>query len=422
MSARIYTVHHSVPIYQSSVRAHDFGRERWGQVNSFEQIVVRPPVGAGDLFEDGTVYRAFRAVFLRGESWEETEWFRRNLRLVEAGKTVWNCRTKQEWLDRLNGDVRALYESIRTHGFLEQEAIAEKARGNTGEFGQFVREGYPSTVGANHEIKLGINEDGRLLFLDGRHRLAIAKLLGIERIPVRIVFVHQAFLERQPEWSSTAEGRAVGPEHDNAALQHVIANHLASLVRKPAAAHVRYVTFDEFDGVTPSAGRDNAKAFSMRWEYHKSAIDFVRLCKPTTASDVLELCAKGVPVVKGSDTLDPTGKWAATASGAIHLHEPLKLPWPVADKRYTVLVALRVFQHLWPGQQECFLEARRVARNIVMVVPDQYWAPHQHDTSAGVTEAQLTEWNGGVPPTVSAILPGWIGRIYFWNEEALGAK
>jgi hypothetical protein len=422
VSARIYAVHHSVPIYQSSIRAHDFGRERWGQVNSFEQIVVRPPMGVGELFEDGTVYRAFQAVFLRGKSWEATEWFRRNLKLVEAGQTVWNCRTKQEWLDRLNGDVRALYESIRTHGFLEQEAIAERARSNTGDFGQFVREGYPSTVGANHEIKLGINEDGRLLFLDGRHRLAIAKLLGIERIPVRIVFVHQAFLERQPGWSSTAGERAGGPEHDSAALQHVIASHLASPLRKPSAALVRYVTFDEFAGATPSATRDNGKASAVRWEYHKSAIDFVRLCKPTTASDVLELRAKGVPIVKGSDTLDPTGKWAPSGPGAVHLHEPRNLPWPVADKRYTVLIALRVFQHLWPSQRECFLEARRVARNIVMVAPDQYPAPPQHDTSAGVTEAQLTEWNGGVPPTVSASLPGWIGKIYFWNEEALGAQ
>lgn len=45
-------------------------------------------------------------------------------------------------------------------------------------------------VSKRHEIQVGVSEEGELIFLDGRHRLAIAKLIGVKSIPVALVFCH----------------------------------------------------------------------------------------------------------------------------------------------------------------------------------------------------------------------------------------
>ncbi|HEX5687241.1 MAG TPA: hypothetical protein VFY73_24765 [Ideonella sp.] len=419
MTDRIYTVHHSTPIYQSPVRAPDFGRQRWGQVNTFEQVVARPPMGTGPRFEESTVYRSFRAVFMRGEPWEATVWFKRNLKLIESGEVLWNCRTREEWLNRLENDVRALYESIRTHGFLEQASIAERALSDSSELGRFVREGYPSGVSSDHEIKLGINEDGKLLFLDGRHRLAVAKLLRVERIPVRVVFVHRAFLERHPEWAA-ADRQPGGATSDVSLVSRLIRDHIES-GGKPAREAVRYLTGDEYAAAVESLSPERAKTMTIRWEYHKSAIDFVQLCRPRSASDVLEMGPGGVSIVHGSETIDFAAKKAQLNYVPTWFHDGRETPWPVADKRYQVFVALRVFHQLSPCQRACFLEAKRVARNIVMVVAEPEDLADGDTTVSGLSEAQFTEWNNGVRPTVTVKLPFRVGRLYFWNEESLGA-
>jgi len=58
----------------------------------------------------------------------------------------------------------------------------------------------------------------------------------------------------------------------------------------------------------------------------------------------------------------------------------------------------------------------------VMVVPDKYEVAELRDTSVGITEAQLVEWNDGVAPTLSLPLADWIGRIYYWSEDALRGR
>jgi len=158
------------------------------------------PIGEGTRFEQGMVHEAFRAVFVEGQPWEATRWFKYNLGLIRKGRVLWECRNAEELLARLNREVRSLYASMAQHGFLRQEEIAARADREPEVFARFAGEDYHSSLSPTHEIKLGVNENGRLLFLDGRHRLAIAKLLGIVRIPVRVVFVHPEYVRRhRPE-------------------------------------------------------------------------------------------------------------------------------------------------------------------------------------------------------------------------------
>jgi len=411
MPTPVFHIHSRTEIYESPLSPKAFGTDNWGKVNEFHRLAPDAPIGEGTRFEQGMVYEAFDAVFVAGQPWEVTRWFKYNVGLIQKGRVLWECHTREELLDRLNVEVRALYASMARYGFLQQDEIARRAVQDPEVLKHFAGDSYHSSLSPTHEIKLGVNEHGRLLFLDGRHRLAIAKILGLPRIPVRVVFVHPAFVRgRRPA--------AASDPAELTALLHELFDDIGARHAQP----VEFLTHADYLEASAQGVADGpAKNAAARWEYYKSAIDFVRLCKPACASAVLELGAQGVPIVKGSDTLDPTGRWASPGPGTVHHHELRSLPWPLADKRYTVLVALRVFHHLGLSQRACFLEARRVARNIVLVVPEHYEAPGKRDTSAGITEAQFTEWNDGVPPTVSVRLPGWFGRIYFWNEEALSA-
>jgi hypothetical protein len=411
MAATVFHIHSRADVFESPLSPSAFGTDNWGKVNRFHQLAPDAPIGEGPRFEQGAVYEAFHAVFVEGQPWEATRWFKYNLSLIRKGRVLWHCRTGEELLKRLNHEVRALYASIARHGFLRQEQIAERAQREPDVFARFAGDDYHSSLSPSHEIKVGVNENGRLLFLDGRHRLAIAKLLGIVRIPVRVVFVHPAYVrQHRPEALS-----------DSLAMAELLAalfDRLATTHGQPTA----YITQSDYLTLIKRIPDGPAKNAPARWDYYKSAIDFVRLCKPVTASEVLEIGARGVPIVKGSDTLEPTGQWAGEGNGLAHRHDPGQLPWPLADRRYEVVVALRVFQHLWPRQRECFLEARRVGRNLVMVVPEHYDGAAAGVESTGITEHQLTEWNDGVAPTVSVRLPGWVGKIYFWNQAALGGS
>jgi hypothetical protein len=55
-----------------------------------------------------------------------------------------------------------------------------------------------------------VRRDGRLLFIDGRHRVSVSRLLGLERIPVRIVARHahwQAIKDEILAYASDHGGR-----------------------------------------------------------------------------------------------------------------------------------------------------------------------------------------------------------------------
>jgi hypothetical protein len=181
----------------------------------------------------------------------------------------------------------------------------------------------------------------------------------------------------------------------------------------------RYISHDDYMAAVAVSKGTHWKNAASRWDYHRGAIEFVRQANPAAPSDVLEMGTMGVSIVKGSDTIDYAEKWNHAGPPPTFMHDARHIPWPIADKRYQVFVALRVFHHLWPKQRECFEEARRIARHIVMVVPERYEVPTLRDTSVGISAAQLTEWNDGVPPTACVPLADWIGKIYYWNEEAL---
>lgn len=146
-----------------------------------------------DRFEESVLYRSLEARFERNVRWEETELVREALRLVEqpTPERVWHeCRTAAD-IRRRCRRLDELYEAIRDEGYRSQRD----------------RLGTDSDVGfrrcLRQEITVDVGRDGELRLVCGKHRLAIAKLLELERVPV-------VFLVRHTDWMGRRAAIAAG--------------------------------------------------------------------------------------------------------------------------------------------------------------------------------------------------------------------
>lgn len=129
------------------------------------------------------VYQGLRDRFIRGLPWEETEFYQRVLNVISSGIVLWECKNKGE-LDERCRYLDALFEDIKVNGYRSQEEIAREEN---------------NPFKGEDEITVRIGRDGMLLFEDGQHRLAIAKLLGVDRIPIKITARHSEWYQFRKE-------------------------------------------------------------------------------------------------------------------------------------------------------------------------------------------------------------------------------
>lgn len=143
-----------------------------------------PELFFGETFEDTLLYRSFADHFDGGRPWGETAFVRRARRIVAAGGTVWQgCATDAD-LRRRCARVDELYASIRQRGVRSMVTMAQAGD---------VLASFPHALA--NEIVVDVARDGELLFANGRHRLAIAKLLDLESVPVAVLVRHRRALE-----------------------------------------------------------------------------------------------------------------------------------------------------------------------------------------------------------------------------------
>ena len=124
-------------------------------------------------FSELYIYQALDNHFNREVPWTETTFFNETLEAIESGTRPWGCRSRDD-LEQRCKDISRLYERIERTGYKSQRDLGK----------------HPVD-----EVNVNIGRYGDLLFNDGRHRLSIAKLLNIDEIPVRILAVHEQYLD-----------------------------------------------------------------------------------------------------------------------------------------------------------------------------------------------------------------------------------
>ncbi len=131
-------------------------------------------------FDDSDVYIAFKEVFLEGKDWEETAFYQHILDELKEGKVPWGCRSESDFQERCK-NVENLFHTIKKEGYKSQTTLSHSGR-------------YNASGTTYDEVAISIGRHGDLLFSDGRHRLATAKLLGLKKIPVIVAVRHKEWM------------------------------------------------------------------------------------------------------------------------------------------------------------------------------------------------------------------------------------
>ena len=133
-----------------------------------------------EKFEDLDIHVAFRQVFLEGKKWTKTIFYRRQVEALNRGELRWGCTNEAEFQERCR-NLDRLFTAIRTRGYKSQRDLVKSER-------------FWDPPAAEHEISVNIGRYGDLLFNDSVHRLAIAKLLHISQIPVKVAVRHPGWM------------------------------------------------------------------------------------------------------------------------------------------------------------------------------------------------------------------------------------
>lgn len=133
--------------------------------------------------------------------------------------------------------------------------------------------------------------------------------------------------------------------------------------------------------------------YAGRWPYIEAACEWARGCD----GPVLEIGARGLPIVPGADTLDVDPQWQPT-----YLHDAAKTPWPIDNRQYGLVVALQVWEHLAGRQANAFGEVMRVARRAILSFPYRWNNPPDH---ADIGLRRIIEWTWGADPIAARTIP-----------------
>lgn len=128
-------------------------------------------------FNENRTFRSAKQVYIENKEWPETEIYKKILKNIESGKIMQECGTKKE-LDKHFYNTDKLYKQIKQKGYRSQQEL--------------------KSLLPNDEVRVAIGRNREIIFLDGRHRLSIAKVLEIETIPVFICIIHPKAFTKDP--------------------------------------------------------------------------------------------------------------------------------------------------------------------------------------------------------------------------------
>ena len=165
----------------------------------------RPECGvlADYVFDEMEFYKGLKQRYCYGEEWKETTLYQLLYDYLSKTETKWRNAETPDDLDQYLQRVDDLYETIATEGYRTQIELAKK--GNTGRLG-FIDH-------LTNEITVDIGRGGEILFVDGKHRLAIAKILDLEKVPVTVLVRHKKWMEYRDEvWNDPSMDASWHPD------------------------------------------------------------------------------------------------------------------------------------------------------------------------------------------------------------------
>ena len=159
-------------------------------------------------FDELDFYRSYEERASHGTSWEQLPYYHRVLAQIEAGTEKWGCKTKED-LDSRCHRLDQIFTDIKINGYKSQRSLLERD-GKKGKLASLWRD--------LDEISVNVGRYGDLMLNNGRHRLTMAKIAGVEKVPVKIAVRHaewEVFKKEIEQYASRNGGRVY------AALTHI---------------------------------------------------------------------------------------------------------------------------------------------------------------------------------------------------------
>jgi len=144
-----------------------------------ESYRARYDLYLGETFSTSIFYKSLEEHFIEGVDWENTELVERSLQLIDSGEPAWRGAESEEQIYELCDSTDRLYESIAENGYLSQKDL-----------------GNNSVTRVVDEVCVDLDRNGEPLFVDGKHRLAIAKILNVNEMPVTVLVRHKKWVSK----------------------------------------------------------------------------------------------------------------------------------------------------------------------------------------------------------------------------------
>ncbi|ELY68613.1 hypothetical protein C490_09348 [Natronobacterium gregoryi SP2] len=141
--------------------------------------------------KNSLLYESIENHFERGVPWEQTDYVatsREHLR-QDCHQNTWRAtvRSEEDLWERCE-QLEKLYERIETSGYKSKQEVFDSQSNDP--MGYYPRT-YKYTL---DEVMIDRGRDGEPLLVDGKHRLFLAKVCGIEEIPVLVVVRHREYV------------------------------------------------------------------------------------------------------------------------------------------------------------------------------------------------------------------------------------
>jgi len=148
----------------------------WSHADYYQEIPYRSSVGGdwdtkSDKFKQLTLFESAQNKYKNNKDWDETEYFQQKMRrYINKGNSK---ESAKNIVHRECNRMDELYQAIQTQGYSSQKQLG----------------GHPL-----HEVTVNLSRDGEWLYnCEGRHRLTLAKISDVEKIPALILAVHKNY-------------------------------------------------------------------------------------------------------------------------------------------------------------------------------------------------------------------------------------
>lgn len=139
-------------------------------------------------YKDLISFQMINDVFKEGKKWHETKLYYYLPDKKKEREKYWTFKNKEE-RDKFFSLTEQLYNSIKHNGYKSQQELYSFINRLTQKKWSPVFD----------EITAAIDRDGQFLFINGKHRLSITKVLDIPKIPVVVLIRHTKWLEFRKE-------------------------------------------------------------------------------------------------------------------------------------------------------------------------------------------------------------------------------